>query len=135
MTANNTLVTRYEYNRASLTNSGVGLLVLPSEGVNSTTTTQTFQAGNTQVIGSKVVSETRFQFARTAVDQTPVDRSPTIIVQGSFSGGGAPAQVLADAQNNFEFSAVSFDHRGQALHSDRRTSSALRGEQRLDREL
>jgi len=103
LTTNNTFIGRYEFNKSNQKNSGVGLLVLPSEGIDNTTTTQTLQMGNTQVIGTKLVSETRFQYLRTRVDQNPVDTSPSIIVQGSFNGGGAPGQVLRDNQDQYEF--------------------------------
>ncbi len=103
LTTNNTFTGRYEYNQTTATNSGVGLLVLPSEGTNNTTTTQTLQMGNTQIIGPHLINETRFQYIRTRFDQTAVSSAPTVIVQGSFSGGGAPAQFARDNQDRYEF--------------------------------
>ncbi len=103
LSKNNTFSSRYEYNRILQTNGGVGLLVLPSEGFNSTVTTQTLQAGNTEVIGANLISETRFQYIRTRQDQNPVSTDPTVIVQGSFSGGGSPLQQLRDNQDRYEF--------------------------------
>jgi hypothetical protein len=103
LTKNNTFTSRYEFNKTSVTNSGVGLLVLPSEGVNTSTTTQTLQLGNTQTIGTKVVSETRFQYIRTRLNQSPVSSAPTIIVQGAFSSGGSPAGAVRDNQDHYEF--------------------------------
>ncbi|WP_263383971.1 TonB-dependent receptor [Granulicella arctica] len=99
----NTLVSRYEYSKSDATNSGVGLLVLPSEGINTSTTVQTFQIGNTQLVGPKIVSETRFQYLRTRLSQTPASTAPTIVVQGAFNGGGAPTQASQDSQDQFEF--------------------------------
>ncbi|MGI4756485.1 MAG: carboxypeptidase regulatory-like domain-containing protein [Janthinobacterium lividum] len=100
---NNTLIGRYEYNKSIISNSGVGLLVLPSEGTTNSTTTQTLQLGNTQVIGPNLLSETRFQYVRSSLEQTPNSTAPTLIVQGSFSGGGSPSQSLVDKQDRFEF--------------------------------
>ena len=100
---NNTLTGRYEYNRSTISNSGVGLLVLPSEGTTNSTTTQTLQLGDTQVIGPNLVSETRFQYVRANLELAPNSTAPTIIVQGAFSGGGSPLQSSIDKQNRFEF--------------------------------
>jgi hypothetical protein len=103
VTRNNSFMARYEFNRISVNNSGVGLLVLPTEGLNSTTTTNTLQLTDTQIIGRSIISEAHFQFARTHVDQTPVSTAATIVVEGSFNGGGAPAQTLIDNDDHYEF--------------------------------
>lgn len=100
---NNTFTGHYQFNRASLTNSGIGQLVLPSEGYNSSTTTQTLQLSNTQVIGTKMTNEMHFQYIRTRLQQNPTDTSPTIVVQGAFNGGGSPTQQLHDNQDAYEF--------------------------------
>jgi hypothetical protein len=103
LSKNNTFVGRYEVDHSIATNSGVGLLVLASEGVNTGTTTQTLQASNSWLAGTKVVSDTRFQYIRTRANQTPVSSSPTIVVQGFFNGGGAPGGAFTDNQDNYEF--------------------------------
>ena len=111
VTTNNTLTGRYEYNQASLTNNGVGLLVLPSEGLNSTTTTHTLQLTDTQLFGSKIVSEAHFQYSRTSQQQSPASTSATVIVEGVFNGGGSSAQSLNDTQDRYEFQEfVSIEH-------------------------
>ena len=103
LSANDTFVAKYEYNQNRSTNAGVGLLVLASEGTNNTTTTQTLQLSNTQIMTSKVIDETRFQYIRTRLEQTVADASPTIVVQGSFNGGGASVGDVRDAQDRYEF--------------------------------
>ncbi|MGI4829902.1 MAG: carboxypeptidase regulatory-like domain-containing protein [Janthinobacterium lividum] len=103
LSRNNTLIGRYEYNKSTTVNNGVGLLVLPSEGTTNSVARQTLQLGNTQVIGSNIVSETRFQYLRTSLEQTPNSTAPTTIVQGAFSGGGSPSQNSIDKQDHFEF--------------------------------
>ena len=101
-TASNSLMGRYEYDEVSLNNSGVGLLVLPTEGLNSTTTTNTLQLRDTQVIGSKIISEARFQYVRTRLQQSPASSAATVTVQGVFNGGGSPAQSQTDNQDSYE---------------------------------
>jgi hypothetical protein len=102
VTATNTATGRFEFNRNVQTNAGVGQLVLASQGVNSTANTDTLQLSDTQVIGAKMVSETRFQFAHTSFDQSSVSSAPTIVVQGAFNGGGSNTQSSNDAQNRGE---------------------------------
>jgi hypothetical protein len=103
LTANNTFTSRYSYDNSTQTNSGIGQLVLASQGVATHNTTQTLQLGNTQVIGTKIVSESRFQYIRTRSGQTPVSNAPSIIVQGSFSGGGSSSGTSHDNQDRYEF--------------------------------
>lgn len=107
----NTLIARYEYNDAHLTNGGVGQLTLLSQGFRSDTATQTLQLGNTHISSDHLVSETRFQYIRTRLLQTANDTSPSLIVQGAFNGGGSPAQTLRDNQDAYEFQEyLSADH-------------------------
>jgi Carboxypeptidase regulatory-like domain len=103
ITPSNTFMGRYEYNELTFKNSGVGLLVLPSEGLNTTTTTNTLQLSDTQVIGAKIISDTHFQYIRTRLDQRPVSTAATIVVQGAFNAGGSPAQSQSDHQDDYEF--------------------------------
>ena len=112
VTPTNTLTARYEFNRVDLTNAG--LLVaqtLASQAYNSSTTNQTLQLSDTQTIGAKMISETRFQYIRTRLDQNPLSTAPTVIVQGYFNGGGSSAQTLHDNQDHYEFQEyVSLQH-------------------------
>jgi hypothetical protein len=102
VTPMNTLTGRYEFNRATINNSGVGLLILPSEGINTATTTQTLQLTDTQVIGTKIISEAHFQYLRTRLEQTPASTGAAIVVQGVFNGGGSTAQKVSDNQDRYE---------------------------------
>lgn len=99
---NDTLTGRYEYNRFTQTNAGVGQLTLASQGFNTETGTQTLQLGNTMLFGTKIVNETRFQYLRTRLNQIAASTAPTLIVQGFFNGGGSPAQNLRDNQDAYE---------------------------------
>ena len=103
LSTNNTFTGRYEYNIAYTTNAGVGQLVLPSQATSNTTTSQTLQLGNTQIIGAHRTNETRFQYIRTRVNQSSANSDPTLIVQGNFNGGGSPTQNYTDNQDRYEF--------------------------------
>jgi hypothetical protein len=103
VTLANILTARYEYNNVSFNNSGVGLLVLPSEGLNASTNTQTLQLADTQAIGAKMVSQAHFQYIRSRQEQNPVSTGTAIVVEGVFNGGGSPAQTLSDHTDHYEF--------------------------------
>ena len=106
VTPNNTLVTKYDYTSSHITNGGVGLLVLPSEGTNSTTATQTLQLEDTQVIGAKMVSEAHFQYIRTRLQQATDSSAAALNVEGAFNGGGSVGQVSSDHQDSYEFQEI-----------------------------
>ena len=103
LSKNNTFTARYEYRSNTTTNTGVGLLVLSSEGYTASTTAQTLQIGNTQIIGAHRINETRFQYIRTRLSQVSADQTPTIVVQGAFNGGGSPVGNARDNEDRYEF--------------------------------
>ena len=69
---NNTLTARYQYYRDTWQNDGVGGLVLPEAGYDTTSTEHTVQITDTQVLGTKAINETRFQYLRDNSNQNPV---------------------------------------------------------------
>jgi hypothetical protein len=101
VTKNNTLTARYQYYHDTETNDGAGTSTLPSEGYNSLSTEHTLQISDTQVIGTKVVNETRFQYVRSNDIENPGDLNPAVNVRGSFTGGGA-GLGSNDHQNRYE---------------------------------
>jgi hypothetical protein len=103
LTKNNTLTVRYQYYRNSENNDGVGGFTLPSQGYNSLSTEQTLQVGDTQIFGTKVVNETRFQYLREQSSQNPLSIAPSIIVPLAFNGGGSSGGLISDTTNNYEF--------------------------------
>jgi hypothetical protein len=103
ITANNTLIARYDYDSSQATNSGVGLLVEAKEGVNTSGATQTLQLSDTQVAGSALLIDTHFQYRRVRNNQTPVSGLPTLVLPGYFNGGGSPAGLSHDNQDQYEF--------------------------------
>src|ERR1700685_708176 len=103
LTKNNTLTVRYQYYRDSETNEGVSGFALPSQGYNALSTEQTLQVGDTQIFGTKVVNETRFQYLRDESTQTPQSDAPTVIVPLAFTGGGYSGGLINDNTNQYEF--------------------------------
>jgi hypothetical protein len=98
----NTLVTRFQYEQNDQNNVGVGGLVLPDAGYTSSTSETTVQVVDTQILSPRVINETRFEYQRESATETALNTTPTIQVQGNFTGGGAPTGSSSDYQNHFE---------------------------------
>jgi hypothetical protein len=103
ITKNNTLTVRYQFYRDTDDNEGVGQFNLASQAYNSDSTEHTLQISDTQVIGAKIVNETRFQYLRELDNQYAVNQQPTLNVLGSFGGGGNSQGDILDHQDHYEF--------------------------------
>ena len=102
VTKNNTLTVRYQYYRDTENNEGIGTFTLPSAGYNSESTEHTLQISDTQVIGAKIINETRFQYLRELDNQNALNHQPTLNVLGAFDGGGNNQQNVLDHQDHYE---------------------------------
>jgi Carboxypeptidase regulatory-like domain len=102
LSKNNTLTARYQYYRDTETNNGIGQNTLASQATNTISTETTFQLGDTQIYGSKVVNETRFQYLRDNDGVNSLNLNPEVNVLGAFTGGGN-GTVSSDHQDHYEF--------------------------------
>ena len=99
----NTLSVRYMFDRQTQTNSGVSGLSLQTQAYNVLNYENTLQISDTQVLSSKVVNDTRFQYTADRNNQVAVNTAPTLTVEGSFTGGGNNSGTIRDNQDRFEF--------------------------------
>jgi hypothetical protein len=88
LTPSNTLTVRYMYDRQKSTNNGVSQFALQAQAYDTLNEENTLQLSDTQVLSSRVINETRFQYIRDRDNQTPLFATPTVTVQGAFTGGG-----------------------------------------------
>ena len=102
ITPNNTLTARYQYYHDTQDNAGVGQFDLPSTGYDTASTEHTVQISDTQILGTKAVNETRFQYIRENSNQTPLSTQPTINVIGAFTGGGSSEGFQTDHVDRYE---------------------------------
>ena len=98
----NTLTARFQFERNTLQNQGIGGSLLPSAGYNNTNQETTLQLSDTQIFSAKVINETRFEYQRPTTTITPLSTAATINVQGGFSGGGSSAQSSNTTENHIE---------------------------------
>jgi len=103
ITKNNTLTARYQYYRDTQTGDLSSPFDLPTQAYYSKSTEDTVQISDTQVFGTKIINEDRFQYERDNNVQNPNDTNPAVNVLGTFTGGGNGSGRLNDVQNNYEF--------------------------------
>jgi len=89
--AKNTLTIRYAYETGTSTNPGSNSS-LPTQGGSSTSSENTIQISDTQLLSSRVINETRFEYQRDSSSSTPFNPATTVSVSGYFTthgtGGG-----------------------------------------------
>lgn len=102
LTPNNTLTLRYQYYRDTENGNLSDQFYLSTQAYATKSTEHTVQVSDTQVLGTKIVNETRFQFNRDFNAQNPVDTNPATSVLGEFTGGGYADGALNDVQDNYE---------------------------------
>jgi hypothetical protein len=148
LTPSNTLTARYQYYRDTQQNAGVGAQVLPEAGYDTLSTEHTLQISDTQVLGAKVVNETRFQYLRDDSSQNPVttplqvlpDGSTTnasINVLGAFMAGRSSSGTQTDSQDHYELqnytsmnqgkNFVKFGVRLRAVHEVNTSTAGFNG--------
>jgi hypothetical protein len=136
ITKNNTLTARYQFYRDTETNNGIGQSTLATQAYGSTSTEHTLQIGDTQVYGSKVINETRFQYLRENDGQTSIDTNPQVSVLGAFTGGGN-GTISSDHENHYELQnytsilhgnhTTKFGGRFRALHVVNNSNTGFNG--------
>jgi len=134
---NNTLTARYQFYRDTQENAGVGGLVLPEAGYDTNSTEHTVQISDTQILGAKVVNETRFQYLRDNSGQNPLSIAVGINVLGEFTGGGSNSGTQTDHQDHYELQNytsisagkhfVKFGGRLRAIHDVNVSSAGFNG--------
>ncbi len=102
LTPTNTLTARYQFLVNDQQNLGIGGIVLQSQGYGSNETQHTLQLSDTQVLGSHMVNETRFQYIHDDTAQTANQFGAAINVLGEFTGGGSTVGQSSDTSNRYE---------------------------------
>ena len=98
----NTLTARYQFFKNTEMNNGVGGFALQSQGTNSDSTEHTVQISDTQVLSTKVINETRFQYLRENSSDVPISTAATVTVPGAFTTGGSAGGISTDHQDHYE---------------------------------
>ncbi|HEU4932517.1 MAG TPA: carboxypeptidase regulatory-like domain-containing protein [Pyrinomonadaceae bacterium] len=99
---NNTLVVRYNYNRFSAENQGLGGFTLPERAFDLLTVNQNVQVTETAILNPTMINETRFQFTHNRNEQTGSNSIPALDVSGSFGSGGSQVGQSVSERTSWE---------------------------------
>jgi hypothetical protein len=102
ISSTNILTVRYQYFRENELNNGIGQFSLPTQGYHELNTEHTLQISDTQTLSERVINETRFQYVRSASNESVLDTAPAVAVGGAFNGGGNYQGNLNQITNGFE---------------------------------
>lgn len=89
LSANHTLMTRYNYSRVSRENEGIGEFSLASRAFDYEENEHELQVSETAVLGASAINETRFRYEWERQARTAQRLEPGINVLGAFNGGGS----------------------------------------------
>ena len=103
----NSLTVRYQNTRFDYEKQGVGSFNLESKAYNQTSSENTVQVTETNVVSPRFINETRFQYMRSNAAMVGDNTIPSITVQGAFTGGGAQIGNSGSTQNRLELSNTS----------------------------
>jgi opacity protein-like surface antigen len=96
------LTFRDYFYKSSESGAGVGALNLPQQAMSVKDEENTFQFGDTFVVGPRLLNELHLEWRHARTNQTPSSLLPTIVVSGAFMDGGNNAGVLQDHLEVFE---------------------------------
>ena len=95
----NTLTTRYAYETANITSPGNNSS-LTTQATTSSSSENTVQISDTQLLSDRVINETRFEYQRDASSSSPVNPATEVSVSGYFTahgtGGGSINSTTSD---------------------------------------
>ncbi|HEU4769786.1 MAG TPA: TonB-dependent receptor [Pyrinomonadaceae bacterium] len=86
---NHTLIARYNFNRFSYENQGVGGFSLPERAYDTVSTNHTIQLTETAILNPTTINETRFQYSLGRNEQVGDNSVPALNVSGSFNAGSS----------------------------------------------
>jgi hypothetical protein len=101
----NTLTLRYQFFRNTESGNLSSSTSLPTSANSSSSTENTIQLSDSQIINEHIVNETRFQYLRDITSNTPdtpLSGAPTVTVSQAFTGGAASSQNSHDHTDHLE---------------------------------
>ncbi|MGD0124831.1 MAG: TonB-dependent receptor [Terriglobia bacterium] len=102
LSSSDVLTMRYQWWKDTEDNDGINSFSLPSQAYDEREVEHTVQISDTQVISSRTVNQTRFQFLRDDTTQKPFSNDLAVNVLGAFTKGGNVTQTQLDTENHYE---------------------------------
>ena len=109
---NHTLVARYNFNRFTWDDQGVGGFFLPERGFNTVSTNHTLQLTETAILNPTTINETRFQYSFGRNENTGNSDVPALNVSASFNSGGSQVGHTFNERSTWELNNFTAKQRG-----------------------
>ena len=109
---NHTLVVRYNFNRSTTDNQGIGGFTLPERGFNTAFTNHNIQITETAILNPTTINETRFQFTRSRNEQDGNNDVPALDVSGAFGSGGSQVGNSFNVRKSWELNNFTAKQKG-----------------------
>ncbi len=120
----NTLTARYQYESGSSSIDPKVSSALLTTGSDNSNSDHDIQISDTQLISSKVINETRFEYRYSSSSSTPLNTAPALSVQGYFNvGGGATTSSSGDHIESQNYTSIQLTNNFVRLGGRVRTSS------------
>ena len=109
---NHTLVARYNFNRFSWDNQGLGGFNLPERAYENVSVNQNLQLTETAILNSTTINETRFQFTHGRNENTGDNSVPSLDVSGAFGSGGSQVGHSVNKRTSWELNNFTAKQKG-----------------------
>ena len=123
----NTLVVRYDYDRSSSKNQGIGGTSLASRQYDSTSFGHEFRITETSILNATTVNETRFQYSFDKSAQNGDNSVPTVSVSSAFTSGGSQIGESFNQRQRYEISNNTTTALGKNMEHSVKFGIRLRG--------
>lgn len=102
LSPNHTLIARYEWEKWSQTNAGLGTFSMASQGFNTDEREQVVQLTETAMLSPTAVNEVKFQYRRSHDTNKAISSAPAIQVPEAFVSGGTSMSLNGRLENRYE---------------------------------
>ncbi|HEY3739097.1 MAG TPA: carboxypeptidase-like regulatory domain-containing protein, partial [Bryobacteraceae bacterium] len=116
LSASHTFTGSYQYYLSDRDNNGIGAYSLPSREYSNEVTRHDVRLGETAILSSSAVTETKFAYSRILTNQFGDNATPGIIVSGAFNGGSAQVGRASNLWDQYELqSNTTIAHNAHAI--------------------
>ena len=102
LSPNHTLIARYEWEKWSQINAGLGTFSMASQGFNTDEREHVVQLTETAMLSASAVNEVKFQYRRSHDTNSAVSSAPAVQVPEAFVFGGTSMTLNGRLENRYE---------------------------------
>ncbi len=102
LSANHTLIGRYEWEKDYRENDGLDTFSMATQAYNNDDREHVLQLTETAILSPRAVNEVKFQYRRSHDSNVALNNGPTIDVAGAFTAGGTAMNLDSVLENRYE---------------------------------